>query len=389
MTDRIVPRYAGSKAGFVALVSLCAIAIGLMTLEGAYRLYKLKKYGMVASPSFFTVGAYLPDPVYGKVLQKNFKFEDLDPRLRNPANGVQGFDKKVSFNSLGYRGKEFSVAKPAETYRIVILGEASTLNIDVDDAETWTARLEAKLQSSGEFLRRHHVRHVEVVNGGVVGWRSREGLLRLEREVINFSPDVVIVAFNKNDPYKAMQGHDPRAPIFPADPPTFALIENFATRFKNRQASNPVTFEPMLVHLRGDASWKQAYVENIHSMKRISDKMQTHMILVNLPAAVRDGDARHAEQQLAIDSNVISAGSYDFWRKLHVFMAALMHEVGDQDRIPVMDVQRDFEKYEGRERIKLFTSGQHPSTAGSERIAEALYASRDSWALRRPSLSGR
>lgn len=359
-------------------MSVLIITVGLLGLEGAYRLYKWKKYGMVETPNIFTVGVYVVDPVYGKVPQKNFKFEDLDPRLRNPANGVQGFDKKVSFNSLGYRGKEFSAAKPPQTYRIVVLGDAATLGLECDDPDTWPARLEERLQKDSAFLRRHGVARAEVINGAFVGWRTREGLLRLQNEVIHFDPDVLMVAFNKNDAYKAMQGRDAHATIFPSNPPRLALLENLSIRYANR-VKGPENYKSMLTYLRRDAAWAQAYADNVAAMKTIADRIGSTMVLVNLPGVSRNEDRQTPEYQLIIESNILTPGIYVLWARLQSFMSGFINDLGTKYDVPVIDAHKYFYKFKNGERIKLFTAMGHPSCSGAESVAEAIYAARDAW----------
>lgn len=254
-SDTLQGRVSLKKFGAAILRFGLALAVVLLGLEGSYRIYKILKYGMIDSPSMYTLGAYVSDPLYGKVAKKSFTFMSLDPRLRDPKNGVEGFDKNVTFNSLGYRGKEFRIEKPPGTYRILVLGEDATLGLKTDDDDTWPARLETILQADDRFRKRHGVTTVEVINGAFVGWRSREGLLRLQREGLQFRPDVLLVAFDRNDPYKAMQGRDPNAPILPEKPSRSALLQNLQTRNSIHNGNATERYVPMLSYLRHDALW--------------------------------------------------------------------------------------------------------------------------------------
>lgn len=67
--------------------------------------------------------------------------------------------------------------KAPRTFRIVTLGGSTTQNVEVNDEHTWSAILEAKLQADREFLQKIGVQTVEVINGGLGGSRTREGLL--------------------------------------------------------------------------------------------------------------------------------------------------------------------------------------------------------------------
>jgi lysophospholipase L1-like esterase len=97
-------------------------------------------------------------------------------------------------NSLGYRGEEISLEKPAGVYRIVALGGSSTYDVRIeDDKQTFTAQLEAMLRAA------HGSQSVEVINAGVPGYNSWEMLGNLEFRVLDLSPDLIIIYEGTND----------------------------------------------------------------------------------------------------------------------------------------------------------------------------------------------
>src|SRR5690349_16272393 len=95
-------------------------------------------------------------------------------------------------NALGYRGDEVALAKPAGTYRILILGGSTTYDNNVMSSRATTA---AVLQ---ELLRERHP-EVEVVNAGCPGWTSWESLIDLELRGLTLSPDLVLGYFGTNE----------------------------------------------------------------------------------------------------------------------------------------------------------------------------------------------
>jgi hypothetical protein len=101
---------------------------------------------------------------------------------------------KKSHNSLGYRGREFSVEKPDGTFRIVVLGGSTTYTIAVEDNEkTFTRQLENILRDSYGYEA------VEVINAGAGGYSSWESLINLEFRVLDLDPDLVIIYHGTND----------------------------------------------------------------------------------------------------------------------------------------------------------------------------------------------
>lgn len=96
-------------------------------------------------------------------------------------------------NSLGYRGEEFSVSKPAGTFRIVTIGASTTYSIDVQDYKNSYPRL------LEQYLRESGFEHVEVINAGVVAYTSYQNLINVQFRALPLQPDLIIVYQGFND----------------------------------------------------------------------------------------------------------------------------------------------------------------------------------------------
>jgi len=95
-------------------------------------------------------------------------------------------------NSKGLRAdREYPYEKPAGTKRIVCLGDSFTAGYEVDLEDCFTRVLESELTAQGH--------RVEVIGAGVSGFGTAEECLYLERELIRYEPDVVLVSFYGND----------------------------------------------------------------------------------------------------------------------------------------------------------------------------------------------
>jgi lysophospholipase L1-like esterase len=93
---------------------------------------------------------------------------------------------KNRHNSLGYRGNEIVVPKPAGELRIVCVGGSTTYDSDIEDYRlAYPSRLEAELRGRGYG-------NVTVINAGGAGWTSWESLIALELRVLDLDPDIVI-----------------------------------------------------------------------------------------------------------------------------------------------------------------------------------------------------
>ena len=98
----------------------------------------------------------------------------------------------VGHNSLGFYGPEFSEAKDPSVFRIVCLGDSCTHFGPISYPDMLRAVLDA--QAPGRF---------EVINAGVIGYTSYQGMKLLDTRVMEWSPDLVIVYFGWNDHWLA------------------------------------------------------------------------------------------------------------------------------------------------------------------------------------------
>lgn len=103
-------------------------------------------------------------------------------------------DVEVEFriNAQGLRDdRDFPYAKPPGVRRVVSLGDSFTAGYEVRAEDTFSAVLERTLRAEGM--------DVEVLNAGVSGYSTAEAALYLERELLRYEPDLVLVSFYGND----------------------------------------------------------------------------------------------------------------------------------------------------------------------------------------------
>jgi len=102
--------------------------------------------------------------------------------------------EQVKVNPQGFRGPERSFKKPANTYRILILGDSETLCLLVPEKDTLAARLEGLLNQGSKNLR------YEVLNFGVEGYNTFQELEQLKIKGLQYDPDLIILNYCINDP---------------------------------------------------------------------------------------------------------------------------------------------------------------------------------------------
>jgi lysophospholipase L1-like esterase len=96
--------------------------------------------------------------------------------------------KPVHINSHSTRGPEFQIEKPANTIRILSLGDSRTFGWGLSDGETYSRLLERSLRANvGDG------RHVEVINAGVNAWSYPQMLVYFRDFALQYKPDYVIL----------------------------------------------------------------------------------------------------------------------------------------------------------------------------------------------------
>jgi pyruvate kinase len=104
-------------------------------------------------------------------------------RLRPGLTGVDGtqFVKLTGFRS------DFAPEPAPGTRRIACIGDSNTFGLQVPEDRAWPAVTESMLRAEG--------RPAEVLNLGVPGYTSHQGLVLLRTQVLALRPDVVVCAF--------------------------------------------------------------------------------------------------------------------------------------------------------------------------------------------------
>ncbi len=99
----------------------------------------------------------------------------------------------IQYSSAGLRDREYTRAKPADTFRIAILGDSFVEALQVPEDSMLSRLLEH------ELARRDGTRRYEVMNFGVSGYGSCQQLVLLEERVLDYAPDLVVAVHYHND----------------------------------------------------------------------------------------------------------------------------------------------------------------------------------------------
>jgi hypothetical protein len=106
------------------------------------------------------------------------------------------FRQEVKANSLGMNDNEHRLEKPADTFRILMLGDSFIQGFQVEKQQTAHQVLEDYLNAEAGQRR------VEVLSGAVLGWSNGQQLLYYRERGRRFQPDLVLLTFFIGNDFK-------------------------------------------------------------------------------------------------------------------------------------------------------------------------------------------
>lgn len=300
-----------------------------------------------------------------------------------PAGLESGDSWDISLNSEGFRDHEAPARRQSSAFRIVCLGDSWTFGMNAEQDQTYPRRLSAALQQ--EFPGSQF----EVLNRGVLGYSSYQGVQLMRDKIMTLHPDVVVIAFAMND--SKVSGHrDKDLAAWEHHLPwkeqvlrlvkqseTYRLLEYLALVL--REHPHPIGFylkgaadsaSNMAIDFEKLDQWTRVglrdYRENIREMVRLARSHGSHVILLynelwenglylNVLQAISNED--HVP---LVDGNAIVRGERQ--RIEHQLEARLGLEPG-----PAADAENDlvnvvFRVYTGDIRVPhaIYLVGPHP-----------------------------
>ncbi|WP_417380402.1 hypothetical protein [Gimesia sp.] len=163
----------------LALITLILLAVGS---EVALRVAEYRDQDSVSS--YDSEGFLIPSDVsYHRIRP----MQDVSRRHPDTGETIQ-----FSINSMGLRGAEPAIPKPAGVFRILCLGGETVLAPEMADEDTFCSRLQTLLQNQTELK-------VEVINAGVPDACPLMSYLHLRHSLVGLQPDLILFHFDMSD----------------------------------------------------------------------------------------------------------------------------------------------------------------------------------------------
>ncbi|QEH37868.1 Arylesterase precursor [Aquisphaera giovannonii] len=253
------------------------------------------------------------------------------------------------YNAQHFKGPILQVPKPAGTFRIMCYGDSLT---DGPPRGDWPARLHRLLAERPARPGQAY----EVVNAGVSGYSSHQGLLRFLQDVDRYKPDLIVASYGWND---AAQAAGPSDREF--RPPSWPVVALQRTMVRYRTSLVLTYYLKKLVaeprrELEGPFHPRVSVDEYIANLDRFRAEARTR----GIPIVFLTRPHLAAPDELRRVNN---------WRS-HVpdYNGALV-SWASREGLPFIDVQAEF----ARRPASLFSDECHFFPDGYQILAELVY----------------
>jgi lysophospholipase L1-like esterase len=259
----------------------------------------------------------------------------------------------IALNQFGLRDREYESSKPANTARVLILGDSFTFGTGVPDNDAVFPRLLEKQLNADPAARGLSI---EILNGGIAGSMTDQWVGLLRTVGASFQPDVILVVFFLRDGTRTSSiggFFDPiRNSIVAQNQRSVLYRYLYVYRFlKDRSDRERIAREYVV-------AINSAYVGNTGQTEEWRNAQS------NLRQIKAMGDERGARVGLVIFPVLVDLGAeYAFTQPIDAIRA-----FGADEQIPTLDLLPAFL---GSDAADLWVSAfdQHPNARGGHKIA--------------------
>jgi hypothetical protein len=120
-----------------------------------------------------------------------------DGTLIEPDRSDRQYYVSYQLNSLGCRGRDYAIPRPAGAGRIVLIGDSFTQGIGVHERDAFGSQLERLLNATTKAVGSFE--QYDVINCGVSGFGTRDERLFYEEFGARYEPQIVLLVMVSND----------------------------------------------------------------------------------------------------------------------------------------------------------------------------------------------
>jgi len=289
-------------------------------------------------------------------------------------------------NRAGFRSREFTRKAPG-AFRVLSLGDSCTFGIVSTRAQGYEYVREPYPQRLERLAaERMGPGRLDVVNAGIAGYNSFQGLMLLRSKLRGLEPDLITVRFGWND--HLMSGEPPGTYAYREPDSALALgLQDLMLRTSLYGFFRRLHFELQAFRLRGQpsvppslpAEWKpnvplEVYEHNLRRIVALGRARGADVWLLTSPHAFVIDASRG--QQDKFPTQLLAFNALPTWDRLieiHDRYNQATREVGAELRAPVIDMDAVYRAHASQP-LFVQTDVPHPTARGHALEAETLYS---------------
>jgi lysophospholipase L1-like esterase len=293
----------------------------------------------------------------------------------------------VALNKDGFRGRDFGPKAP-RMYRILALGDSCTFGITSQDEGTF-AKVPYPQRLEHLIAQRTRNKKVEVLNGGVPGYNSYQGIMLLRGKLRGLEPDLITVRYGWNDHLMSPEGRIGNAFHEPAEP-WVRLGEDLLLRTKLYPFARRLGMELKLRFQETSPAppqlpreWKpnvtlQQYEHNLRRIVELAREQGAAVWLLTSPSAFLTPDllARYEALPAAATTRILlnldRIPSFRRMMEIHDSYNAATRAIAAELHVPLIDMDEIYRRHADK-RLFSMLDIVHPVQEGHDLEAEALY----------------
>ncbi|KPK36122.1 MAG: hypothetical protein AMK70_03505 [Nitrospira bacterium SG8_35_1] len=309
--------------------------------------------------------------IYGWELRPNYRGIFFDWVTGKPGERAPNYRRTIAINSSGFReDSESPVQKPKTTYRIITLGDSAAYGWGVESRDTYSNVLERKLNESAPAGRTF-----DVINAGVPGHTSFHGMLYLENKILEFKPDMIIVAYGWSD---HMISHLEVKELIRRKSRFRTIVMNGTARSRVFQGLGEVE-KWFNNKYRPKTKYRVSlndFQDNLRGLVRIAEKHGVKVVMMTIQSKLLTGKV----SEWTLKNHSLNHNKNDMINR-HQKMNDIIRRVGRESNTVIVDMAEKFRKLELGGNKKLYyrpeddVDDMHPSILGHSIIAQELYDS--------------
>lgn len=285
---------------------------------------------------------------------KLLKYNNFDIRLIQPNQQIG----EIDINTEGFRGKEFSVKKKPDEYRIFVVGSSMVFGLGATSGETTIPSI---LQKKFELIDNN----ITVINAGIVAANSASETYLIEKYLTKYEPDLIIVYEGYTDSWDI-----PKYDIIPNQSQSITKLTDLEKFVKNNFSSfafPKLVYQKTHDYLEFKKNLKEEIKENSQLWKNRWERTclsQNIPIIILMQPMVGIGEKSLTENEKQFLKSVKHQYILDAYKELLLKSKELESKCEK-----VLDITYVFDSIDSQ----VFISSAHLTDFGNEIIAQKMF----------------